>query len=112
VKAKTMKTIIINIVWVISIFQIGGCCEVAKLETTYLEKQVNDKKQKADAIRWISGLCENVVTLSWKTFFSEDTEGYKYYYVDEPTEQQWQNIEAFSLFMAISETYANGYCRR
>ena len=106
-----MKTII-NIILVISISLIGGCCEVAKLETTSLEKQVDNEKQKADAIGWISRLCENVVTLSWKTIFSEDNEGYTYHYADEPTEQQWQNIEAFSLFMTISEAYANGYYRR
>ena len=106
-----MKTIT-NVILIIMIPLIGGCCKVARLETTSPERQLIDEKQDqgADAIKWLVGLCGDAVTLFLKTFFPEDCEGQSSDYADAPTYQQWQNIEAFNCFLAVLESFANGGC--
>ena len=102
-----MRTIT-NIILVITIPLIGGCCEVARSEISSLEKQSINEKQNVDAIGWLLDLCEDAVTSFCGTVFPEDYEGHSSDYADAPTYQQWQNIEALNCFLSVLEAFANG----
>ena len=102
-----MRTIT-NIILVITIPLIGGCCEVARSEISSLEKQSINEKQNVDAIGWLLDLCEDAVTSFCGTVFPEDYEGHSSDYADAPTYQQWQNIDALNCFRVILETLVNG----
>ena len=72
------------------------------------EKGTNEK-QKFDIVKNLLSLGEDAMNFSWKIIsMGEDEQEQKQsHYQQYPTMQQWDNIEAMSIFMMIAEIFAN-----